>query len=182
MAGAAFAGPAGAAGPLVRIPELRGVPVVQGYARLHRDGLRVSLPGGFEIEDLASPVIIERISPAAGQAVSPSSTVALKVGCLECSVESPAVPLHLPTYDVPSFIGERISVPERWIRHKTLYRTENFGPLRAGAAPQLYDNYRIVRQRPSPGGELRLGVSRRVSATFVGFLPTPLTLRLTQDP
>jgi hypothetical protein len=73
------------------------------------------------------------------------------------------------------------ATPERWIRHKILYRTEHFGWLRAGAASQLYENYRIVRQRPLPGAELKLGVSHRISATSGSFLPTPLTLWLSQD-
>jgi beta-lactam-binding protein with PASTA domain len=167
LASAALAGPVGAVGHLVRIPELRGVSVVEGYARLDRDGLRVSVPSGFEVDDLASPAaVIERVSPAPGRAVRPGSTVALKVGCVGCGVGSPAVPRHIPTYKVPSFIGDRVSVPERWIRHKTLYETEYFGSLRAGTAPQLYDNYRIVRQHPSPGAELKLGIRGRVSATL----------------
>jgi hypothetical protein len=182
LAGAAFASPVGAAGPLVRIPELQHASVVKGYARLHRDGLRVSVPGGFELDDLASPLaIIERVSPAPGRGVSPGSDVALQVGCPDCGLGSPAVPLRTPTYKVPSFIGDRVSVLERWIRHKILYKTEHFGSLRAGAASQLYENYRIVRQRPLPGAELKLGVSHRISATSGSFLPTPLTLWLSQD-
>jgi hypothetical protein len=181
LAGAALAGPVGAVGHLVRIPDPRGASVVTGYARLHRDGLGVSVPGGFEVDDLVSPAaVIERISPAPGRAVRPGSTVALEVGCPDCGVGTPAVPRHIPTYKVPSFIGDRISVPERWIRHKTLYETEYFGSLRAGTASQLYGNYRIVRQRPSPRAELKLGVGGRVSPTLGSFLPTPLTLWLTQ--
>lgn len=47
--------------------------------------------------------------------------------------------------------------------------------LGAGAAPHLLDNYRVIRQSPSPGAMLRPGVFVR-SGGSRGFRPTPITV------
>jgi hypothetical protein len=156
---------AGAADRTVRIPN----------------GLRVTIRRGFVLDTLASPLAeIEQVWPSAGQSVQAGSTVSLTVGCIGCLLASPAVPRHVPSYRVPSFVGKRVSALSRWIEHKTLYLTEHFGPLHAAGAAQLYGNYRIARQHPAPGTMLRLGIGRRPSRTSGTFLPTPLSAWLTQ--
>jgi hypothetical protein len=178
----AMAAIAGAADRSVRIPNLKRAAAERGYARLHRDGLRVTIVRGFVLDTLAGPSAeIEQVSPSAGQAVETGSTVSLTVGCLGCASGSPGVPRHVPSYRVPNFVGKRVSALSRWIAHKTLYLTEHFGPLHAADAAQLYGNYRIVRQHPAPGTMLRLGIGHRTSPTSGTFLPTPLSVWLTQN-
>jgi beta-lactam-binding protein with PASTA domain len=173
---------AGAADRSVRIPNLERAPVERGYARLHRDGLRVTIAQGFVLDTLASPMAeIERVAPSAGQAVATDSTVSLTVGCPGCGLGSPGVPRRLPSYRIPNFVGKRASALSRWIEDKTLYLTEHFGPLHAADAAHLDGNYRIVRQHPAPGTMLRLGIGHRASPTSGAFLPTPLTAWLTQN-
>jgi hypothetical protein len=173
---------AGAVDRTVRIPNLKRAALEPGYARLHRDRLRVAITRGFVLNTLSSPLAdIEQVSPSAGQSVQAGSTVSLTVGCTGCAAGSPGVPRRLPSYRVPNFVGKRVSALSRWIEQKTLYVTEHFGPLRAADAAQLYGNYRIVRQHPAPGTMLRLGVGDRTSATSGTFVPTPLSVWLTQN-
>ena len=172
---------AGASGRSVSIPNLRGTFVDRGYARLHQDGLRISIPRGFIVGSLAGGGEILQTSPAAGQQIAVGSTVSLRIGCRSCAQGSPAVPTHIPSYTVPSFTGRPLSAVLRWIDPKTLYLTEQFGPLKAATASRLSANYYVARQHPAPGSTLRLGVGHKISPTSGSFLPTPLTVWLAQD-
>jgi hypothetical protein len=164
------------------VARLVGLSAVSAYRRLHRAGLRVSIPHGFVLDSLTSPLaMVQHVAPATGTRVAPGSTVTIRIGC-RCGVGSPGVPVgRLPRYDVPNFVGERIAAASRWIAHKTLYITEHIGPLEAGDARSLSANYRITTQHPRPGTMITLGTgthdANRTSGTFT---PTPLTIWATQ--
>lgn len=143
--------------------------------------LRVSIPRGFEVDSLAGGGEILQTSPAAGQRAAVGSTVSLRIGCRFCALGSPGVPTHIPSYNVPSFIGKPLSAVLRWIDPKTLYLTEHFGPLKAAIASQLSGSYYVARQHPAPGTTLRLGIGHKTSPTSGNFLPTPLTVWLAQN-
>ena len=55
------------------------------------------------------------------------------------------------------------------------HRQDDVGPLTDGDAPNLFDNYRVLRQRPKPGSSLKLGTATSCCGGTQGtFTPTPL--------
>lgn len=167
----------------VRVPEVRGERVVRAYRRLHRAGFKVSIPKGFELDTLtASVAVVQHMYPSAGRRLRDGSFVRLRVGC-ECAIGSPAVPVGtLPRYSVPDFDGRTIGAVRRWIARKALFVTEHIGPLRAGNADSLYENYRIARQHPRPGTALSLGIVVHDVPGTPGFRSTPLVVWAHQPP
>lgn len=170
-----------ASSPSVRVPHVVGMSAARGYSLLHRDGLKVTIPHGFDVDSLTGGGEILSSVPAPGRQVRSGSTVSLTVGCRSCALGSPAVPGDLPAYRVPSFVGRSVATVLRWVTHKTLYLDEHFGPIHAGAAAQLADNYHVVRQHPAPGATLRLGVGHPTGPNSGTFLPTPLAVWLKQN-
>lgn len=161
-----------------RVPNVVGSNAVTAYLRLRHAGLRVSIPRGFVLDTLASPLaLVESMTPHSGRSVLRGSVVTLNVGC-GCSLGSPGVPVGtLPRYTVPDFLGKPIRAANRWMAGKILYLTEHVGPLRAGSAANLYGNYRITAQQPSAGTLLSLGLRRMDPNGYSGgFLPTPLVI------
>jgi hypothetical protein len=154
------------------VPHAVGLDAAAAYRRLHRAGLRVSLPA-FELDlGLGSPLRVTGQSIRAGRAVADGGIVALTLGCPGCGVASPAVPTQLPRYNVPDLVGGAVAAARAWVAHKELYFVAHLGPLTAGAAPDLLDNYRVTRQRPRPGHKLQLGTG----TSGGGFTPTPLVV------
>jgi hypothetical protein len=158
------------------VPAVKGELIADAYRRLHAAGFRVSIPEGFELDSLASPVAeVLEISPHPNARRPRGSIVTVHAGC-ECMLGSPAVPVgRLPRYRIPDFAHNPVGAAQRWIDRKTLYLTEHIGPLDAGDASSLYGNYRIHRQQPRPGRLLSLGIGTynvaRTSGTFM-----PLTV------
>jgi hypothetical protein len=168
-------GRGGVSGRTVVVPHV-GRSVLAAYARLHAAGLRVSIPRGLSFSSM-SPPTVKRIAPLPGKRVLRGSVVTLAVSYGD-GVSSPAVPVgRLTSYQVPDFVGSSASAAYAWVRRKTLYFTAKLGRLRAGNAPDLFANYRVTRQRPSPGAMLTLGRESRSNGGRQGsFLPTPLTV------
>jgi hypothetical protein len=153
-----------------------GESVLAAYARLRSAGLRVSIPRGLSFSSM-SPPTVRRIAPLPGKRVLRGSVVTLSISYGN-GVSSPAVPMgRLPSYQVPDFVGSSASAAYAWVRGKTLYFAAKLGPLRGGNAPDLFANYRVTRQRPSPGAMLTFGRESRSNGGRQGsFLPTPLTV------
>jgi hypothetical protein len=107
----------------------------------------VSIPGGFVVNSLASPIaLVEHMSPAIGRRVSPGAVVRLEVARPACAIGSPGVPVGtLPRYTVPSSVGDQVCAAQHWVAHKTLYFTEHVGPLGAGSAKRLDATDRLAR-------------------------------------
>jgi hypothetical protein len=61
----------------------------------------------------------------------------------------------MPAYRVPQFRGGLASAAYAWVSGKTLAFEAQLGPLRAGTASGLLENYRVTRQQPAPGTVLR---------------------------
>ena len=162
----------------LRIPRLTGSFIAAGYARLHHDGLRVTISRGFVVDSLAGGGEIVATSPAAGRTVIRGSTVSLTVGCRFCALGSPAVPTHIPSYRVPNFAGAPLTTVLGWVDPKTLYLTEHFGPIHNAAAAEFSANYHVAAQHPAPGATLRLGIGHKIGRNGGEFLPTPLTVWL----
>jgi beta-lactam-binding protein with PASTA domain len=168
----------------IAVPKLLSVNVFSAYNRLHRDGFRVSMRHGFELDELAeTTAVVESISPAAGERLLPGAAVTLSVGCPTCAVSSPGTPpLPYPQYTVPDFVGRRLKAVERWLHQKVLYLTRRVGPLNDADAETLFDNYRIARQHPAPGKTIELGIAHANADGSTGsFKPTPLVVWLSQQ-
>lgn len=87
----------------------------------------------------------------------------------------------MPRYKVPKFVGRQVSAAYTWTKGKDLYFAAHLGPLIAGNARHLYENYRVTRQTPAAGTFLTLGRGTRSDDGTSGtFLPTPLTVWGTQ--
>jgi PASTA domain len=160
------------------VPRVVGLDVAAAYRRLHRAGLRVSLPA-VELNHggLASPLHVVAQSVRAGKAVASDGIVQLTLGCPRCGVTSPAVPVTLPVYRVPGFVGKSVAAARRWVAGKTLYFVVHLGPLVGGDARDLFDNYRVSRQQPRVRSWLSLGRRRSCcGGTGGSFRPTPLAV------
>jgi hypothetical protein len=166
----------------VAIPRVVGDDLQTAYDRLHDAGLRVSIPAGIQLNTSGfSTLLAVKISPRPGHRVARDSTVTLTLGCPTCGLGSPAVPIHMPKYRVPEFVGHRASAASAWVNGKTLYFAVHLGPLIGGNAHHLYGNYEVTRQEPTAGTLLTLGQGTSSPGGSSGtFLPTPLTVWGTQ--
>lgn len=171
---AALVGPAEsrrAAPRRVAVPSVRRLTLERAYARLVGAGLRVSFAARLTFPDDAT-VIVERATPPAGTVVRRGTAVRLAFVRPPRGAASPAVPSPLPSAVVPSLVGKRVGAAAAWASRAGLTWEAALGPLVAGAAPLLLDDYRIVRESPKPGTRLSYGVSGPS-----GFLVTPLRVR-----
>jgi hypothetical protein len=162
----------------VHIPDVTGRPVALAYLSLHHLGLRVSLPASsFVCCDPDATDGVVTVSPRPGKRVAPGSVVKLTIGCPRCGAGSPGVPVHLRNHRVPRFVGHPASEVTQWLRGKTIDLSAHLGPLHAGDAPRLFDNYRVTRQRPHAGTRLAFGVGHKCcGGTGGSFRITPLTI------
>ncbi len=160
-----------AASSTVLVPRVLGDTVLTGYARLHRAGLRVSIPAGIEAV-LYTQKSVTRVTPSPGRRVAKGSVVTLS---LEYPFGAPSIaaPLQTPAYRVPDFTGHLVTEAFEWVKSKTLEFSYRLGPLHAGSARELFGNYRVTKQSPGPGTMLRFGQT-------IGGVPgviTPLVIR-----
>lgn len=166
---AASAGLAGARPRTRSVPEVRGLPLPDAYARLHRAGFAVTFAHRFAIGDFECTPVIAAERPA-------GATVVLQPQRPACGAGSPGVPTGpLPVYRVPNLRGLTIAHAMAWIEHRTLYGDAHLAPLVAGRARTLLANYVVTRQRPRPGTRVKLGIGHHVGNTG-SFLPTPLVV------
>jgi hypothetical protein len=140
-------------GPFVAVPRVIGQGVQPAYTRLHDAGLRVSIP--TPIKTLDFPLYAVRLKPSAGHAVRRGSVVTLTLGCPRCGAGSFGSPVVQPSYRVPNFVGQPVSVAYGWVRQRVLVFDAELAPLDAGEAPTLFANYRVARQSPPPGTMLK---------------------------
>jgi hypothetical protein len=169
--------PATGADLRVAVPRVTGLAVDAAYARLHAAGLRVSLPAVVLDYVVSPPSEVVRQSVPAGRHVERETNVRLGLGCPGCAAGSPALPVHMPRYHVPSLVGRSVAAAYRWTEHRTLYFVARLGPLHGGNAPTLFQNYRVTRQRPRHARTIQLGDGRTCCRGSRGsFLPTPLTV------
>jgi hypothetical protein len=169
--------PALGAASTVRVPAVTGLSAGQAYSMLHGLGLKVSLPR-LDLQFVVDPPDhVVAATPSAGQRVDVGDVVSLALGCSGCVAGSPSVPVHMPRYRVPAFIGRTVERPHRWVVHKELFYAFHLGRLVAGNASTLFGNYRVTRQSPRPGRELALGRGTRCCHGTGGtFRPTPLAM------
>ena len=143
--------------PRVKVLRVIGLEPAAAYQRLHNSGLRVSLPP-VELDYVDSPSLyVVTEAPRAGKSVGRGGIVRLTLGCPRCGAGSPGVPTYLPTYRVPNFVGRGAGAARRWATQNRLDFVAHLGPLTGGDAPNLFDNYRVLRQRPKAGSSLKLG-------------------------
>jgi beta-lactam-binding protein with PASTA domain len=136
----------------VIVPHVLNEYVATAYGRLHRAGLRVSIPAGVAIGSVAQDAI--RMNPGPGRRVLVGTTVTLSLGC-RCGGGALVAPVNQPSYQVPNFVGRRANVAVAWIHGKTLAFGGHLGPLHAAAAKRFFENYIVKRQSPAPGSQLR---------------------------
>ncbi len=161
------------------VPVTRGEDLPRAYLKLHAVGLSVTFTRPFSLDWSYEcvPLVVGSV-PRAGAAVRRGSAVSLLLRIPGCSVASPGVPVgRLPSYRVPDFIGKPLTAAIAWIQHRNLYWAATIPPLRAGNAASLFANYTITRQRPRPGGAMKLGNEGHDS-----FQPTPLSLTVNGRP
>lgn len=118
------------------------------YARLHAAGLGVSVPS-VVFGNGRIPVVLGFV-PAPGARVTAGAVVRLRVRWRRRSGGSPA-----RAGVVPRFVGRRASIVDGWARHGHVGLVLRLGPLRAGRAPTLLDNYVVVRQSTGAGRRTR---------------------------
>jgi hypothetical protein len=143
--------------------------VLEAWNELHAAGLRVELTRPIAIDALRVP-IAARVIPRPGTRVPRRSVV--RITPRPGLIGSPAVLESHPRYRVPSFVGRPASDAVAWAdRHRMFWDIPRVTPLSPSSAPHLLDAYRVVAQRPRPGGVIAQGVM-----IGHGFRPTPLTL------
>lgn len=165
----------------VIVPQVSGG-AVGVYARLHAAGLKVSIPAGVSLGPLASRTRW-RVSPRSGSRVLRGSVVVLSASCCGGVGRALTPAGRLPSYVVPSFVGLSVGAAYGWVGKKRLFFVARLGRLRAGDGPSLFENYRVVGQRPAAGKALTLGIR---TASRGGrrrrFRATPLTVYGVQGP
>jgi hypothetical protein len=165
---------------LTPVAATRGEDLPHAYRKLHTAGLRVTFNSSFSLNwSYECMPIIAGSVPSAGTHVRRGSVVSLIAPRSPiCPAASPAVPVGtLPSYRVPDFIGKPLTTAIAWIQHRNLYWAATIPPLQAGDATSLFANYTITRQRPRPGGAMKLGNEGHHS-----FQPTPLSLTVNRRP
>jgi Glycosyl hydrolases family 43 len=168
-----------ATGQTVVVPRVAGG-LVAVYGRLHAVGLRVSIPRGFSFSSLAPPTVA-RAFPRTGRRVRRGSVVTLQLS--SGPGWRPLVVGRAPRYVVARFVGGPASTAYGWMTGKRLAFMSYLGPLRAGGAAGLFANYRVARQRPSPGSRLALGhKGGGPAARGASVRLTPLTVWAAQPP
>ena len=161
------------------VPVTRGEDLPHAYRKLHAAGLSVTftLPFSLDWSGECVPLVTGSV-PRAGADVRRGSAVSLLMRIPGCGVASPGVPVgRLPSHRVPDFIGKPLTAAIAWIQHRNLYWAATIPPLHAGDAATLFANYTITRQRPRPGGAMKLGNEGHDS-----FQPTPLSLTVNGRP
>lgn len=161
------------------VPVTNGEDLPHAYLKLHDAGLSVTFTRPFSLDWSYECVpLVAGSVPGADAAVTRGSAVSLLLRIPPCGVASPGVPVgKLPSYRAPDFIGKPLTAAIAWIQHRNLYWAATIPPLHAGNAASLFANYTITRQRPRPGGAMKLGNEGHDS-----FQPTPLKLTVKGRP
>jgi hypothetical protein len=158
---------------MVTVPLVTETNVIRAYDLLRAAGLRVAIRNRFSADSLCLP-LAQKQSPRPGTATTVGSVVTISAGF--CPLASPGVTKPIPIAIVPSFHGRRASAVVTWAdRSLMFWAVRGLTPLSASDAPHLFDNYRVVRQRPLPGATLRTGVTDN-AGRIRGFRPTPITV------
>jgi hypothetical protein len=162
---------------MVTVPLVTQTDVIRAYDRLRSAGFRVTIRNGFSADSLQVP-IAQKQSPPPGARAALGSTVA--ISAFAGPIGSPA--LRNVHRTVPSFEGAPASDVISWAdRRGMFWAIRDFPRLDAGNAQHLFENYRVVRQRPLPGATLRPGVIVHVQGGH-GFRPTPITVWVSKPP
>ncbi|MEA2354346.1 MAG: hypothetical protein QOD61_475 [Solirubrobacteraceae bacterium] len=173
--GLAGAGPAIAGSRAVVVPRVTGTDLIDGYHRLHRAGLTMSIPERFSLAALclASP---SRQSPAPGTRVPPGTGVTVRG--LRCAMASPAGRDRSAV--VPDFVGRPASAAVAWAKRAGLYwELGRLPPLRPSRRAELLDSYVVTGQTPHAGSTLSRGTDCSTPTTRCYRLtPLRLTARL----
>ncbi len=156
----AAGGEAAARSHAVRVPAVQGS-LSRAYTRLHAAGLLVTIPRRFTWSSLKA-VEVKRADPVPGTRVKRGSVVRLAISCCVGVRRQPKRTVAAAL--VPNLLGYRMSTAEGWARQRRQQFVAALGPLHAGAAPQLTENYRIVSQSPAAGRSLSSGGTLRVRA------------------
>jgi beta-lactam-binding protein with PASTA domain len=158
---------------MVTVPLVTQTNVVRAYDLLRDAGLRVAIRNGFSAGSLCVP-IAQKQSPRQGTRTAVGNVVTITAGF--CPLGSPAVAKPMPTATVPSFAGKSARSVVGWATRLGMYwAVRKLPPLAESEAPHLFDNYRVIRQQPSPGMTLRPGLIVNVGGR-PGFRPTPITI------
>lgn len=158
---------------MVTVPLVTQTDVIDAYDLLRAAGLRVAIRNAFSAASLCVP-IAQKQSPRRGTRAGVGSVVTFSAGW--CPIGSPGVAKPMPTATVPSFDGKPATDVLDWAdRSGMFWAIRSLPPLPESDAPHLLDNYRVVRQRPTPGAILRPGVIVSVGGRR-GFRPTPITV------
>lgn len=149
-------------------------PLETSFAQLRELDLKVRLrfSGGstFFISSLEGGTV-ERLSPRAGTRVKKGGVVT--IFATGGPLASPAVLKSNPRYRVPSFIGRTAKAALNWAdKHRMYWEIPALPTLSSSTAPSLFDAYRVIGQKPAPGGTI--GQGHLLGSG--GYQVTPLTL------
>ncbi len=150
-------GDAGGRTTRVQVPRVHG-DVIGVYNRLHRLGLRVSIPKAIVFNSMSPPQVVGTL-PGAGRRVRAGSVVTLVL--VHRAATSIAGKGRLPSYRVPPLVGGGVDSAYGWVRHKRLVFWAWLAPLTGGNAPGFLANWYVSAQRPAPTSRLALGRRRK---------------------
>ena len=145
-----LAAPGAALGASVRVPSSHGS-VFAVYHRMHRAGLRVTLPRGQTFTNLDPPQVAGS-RPAAGQSVPTGSVVALTLRS-QPAPRARAWRGRTHRLRLPTLVGARASsIPPLPGVELRLHLTR----LDLSAGPGLLFNYLVTRERPDGGSTVEI--------------------------
>ena len=158
---------------MVTVPHVSGTSIRRAYELARAAGFQVEVSNEFSMSALCEP-IAERQVPRGGALEREGGVIKIDPGM--CPIASPGVRRPMPTATVPDFAGRPASDVVGWAERRGMFWAIRGGSaLPAGSAQHLLDNYRVIRQSPRPGTQLRPGVFVR-SGGSRGFRPTPITV------
>ena len=135
----------------VAVPNVAGLSVLAAAADLQRAGFAVTIPS-FYLSSQTPPPTVKRQSPIAGAMLMQGGAVALKLEG-RCCIGSPGWSKTRPLL-MPGVVGKPLDVALREVKNATGFFDVSLPQTHAALKP-LLSTYRVTKQWPQPGFDLR---------------------------
>jgi beta-lactam-binding protein with PASTA domain len=133
----------------VRVPSVRGMTPAAAYRALHKAGFRVAVRNRDSAWDsLYGNAQSGWVIPRVGSEVRPGTVVRLVIVSGDFGSPVGLTPRPVRT---PSFVGKSATSAIGWAEAHNVLWYVRLPSLPPSSAPNLYDAYRVIAQKPTPG-------------------------------
>jgi beta-lactam-binding protein with PASTA domain len=134
------------------VPDVVGLSVLAAANRLQRAGFAVTIPKAFNLSSQTPQPVVKQESPAPASMLLQGRAVVLVLEG-RCCIGSPGVSTTQPLI-MPDVVGQTLEVAIRHVTDATGFYDVVVPPATATLQP-LLANYRVTKQWPQPGFDLR---------------------------